>query len=67
MTESDTSGEQLPNRRVFEATFPMSDHRCDDREYRLESKENTDCEVGGKTVVRYVFALVKQDEMAAQE
>ena len=62
MTESDSTGRHLPNRKVFEANFPMSNHMCDDREYRLESKENTDREVGGKTVVKYVFALVEEDE-----
>ena len=55
MTESDSTGQYLPNRKVFEATFPMSDHICDGHQYRLESKENTDHEVAGKTVVKYIF------------
>jgi len=60
---TNTSGARFPRQKVFEANFPMHDHVCDGRKYRLDRKEDTGREIGGKTVVKYVFMLVEQDEL----
>ena len=51
-----------PGTKVFEAIFPMDDHVCNGRRYRLRTKEDTGQEVEGKRVDRYVFDLVEDEE-----
>ncbi len=52
---------KLPLTKIFEANFPMYDHVCEGREYRLVSKEKTDRTVGGKKVIKNIFALVEDE------
>jgi hypothetical protein len=60
---TNTSEPSFPRQKVFEANFPMHDHVCDARTYRLDRKEDTGRQIGGKNVVKYVFILVEQDEL----
>ncbi len=52
---------KLPLTKIFEANFPRYDNVCEGREYRLVSKEKTDRTVGGKTVIKNIFALVEDE------